>query len=141
MTCGDSVCDWTHKGVNDIKRYIKCSNDEFITDDGSHIIPLNEDWEEIKYDFGDFDELSQNHPYVDDAYFEGTDEGDYMLTYVVTDNGDEYALSDFLRETISIDYRGELIHLSGYLTTSNFGGIGIEIADSGDAYRLWNIWS
>ena len=124
-----------------MKRYIKSSSSIFVDDDGKHIQPLNDDWEEIKYDFGTIRSLERNHPNISQLCFEDIGDDEYMLTYVVTDNDDEYALSDFLREAISIDYWEESIQLSGYLTTSNFGGIGIEIADSGDAYRLWNIWS
>ena len=105
-----------------------------------HILPLTEDYVEIEYDFGSENELEERHP---NLYPVEVDDNEYEVTYVTDDKGKEYDLNAFMRLNPPSVYviNGESIEIHGYKTTSNFGGIGLEIADSGDACRLYEIWS
>ena len=96
---------------------------------------ITDDWKEVEYDFGTKEELEERHP----SLFPIEDDNEYMVIFVTDDNDNEYDLNSFLRHGEKIECEGKEIEIAGFYTTSNFGGVGIEL--TADAYRLYNIWS
>lgn len=105
-----------------------------------YIVPLTKDWIEIEYDFGSKEELESRHPFL---YPEEIDSGEYEVSYVTDDNGNEYGINEFMKINPPAEYtiNGEIIKIHAGKGTSNFGGIGLELDDNGDVCRLYKIWS